>query len=222
MLNMGECVWGISGGMKATARVLWCGVVDADVAATGSAGGRLLLGLLGNSQRDMRQLPLQELRIQLRGVHHVDCGPERPEDFEEVHDKHHDVRTLLHVEQHRELEAQHLFARCKQQQQPSEHVQKQNRRHTNAPWAETCHRTRPSPTSSRNTYCSPQCRMHVNQVFHNRHRSLQTLARETRVSSAIHTSHPSATTQHIPSSAKNMPQRVQSASKPNEYITKSM
>jgi hypothetical protein len=49
-LNMGKCAWGISGGMKATARVLRRGVVDADVAATGSAGGRLLSGLLGNSQ----------------------------------------------------------------------------------------------------------------------------------------------------------------------------
>jgi hypothetical protein len=133
------------------------------------------------------------------------------------------VRALLHVEQHRELEAQHLFARRKQQQQqPSKHVQKQNGRHTNAPWAETCRRTRPSPRSSRNTYCSPQPRMHVNQVFHDRHLSLQTLARETCVSSAIHTSHPSATTQHIPSSVKNMPRRVQSASKPNEYITRRM
>jgi hypothetical protein len=57
-LKMGEYAWGIAGGTKAAARVLRRGVVDADVAATGSASNRLLLGLLGNSQRDMPQLPL--------------------------------------------------------------------------------------------------------------------------------------------------------------------
>jgi hypothetical protein len=118
--GVGECACRIAGDTKAAARVLRRGVVDAGLAATGSAGGRLLLGLLGNSQRDMPQLPLQELRIQLRGVHHVDRGRERREHFEEARDKRHDVRALLHVEQHWELEAQHLFARRKKKKNISQ------------------------------------------------------------------------------------------------------
>ncbi|KAF8494302.1 hypothetical protein JB92DRAFT_2996732 [Gautieria morchelliformis] len=56
----------------------------------------------------MPQMPVQELRIQLRGVPLVDRHRGRREHLHEVRDERHNTCVLLHVQQSRKLGAQHV------------------------------------------------------------------------------------------------------------------